>query len=101
MVPIDGSKGVEQASQALGINRTSRGGKRVTGQGAVSSGGTVSDAVTLSSEAKQLSVVRQAVNDSPEVRQEKIDAIKQAIEYGTYQVSARELARTLIENGII
>ena len=101
MVPIDGSKGVEQASHALGINKTSRSGRRTSATGGVASAGSASDAVTLSDQAKQLSTVRQAVTESPDVRQEKIDAIKQAIADGTFQVSARELARKLIESGII
>ena len=101
MVPIDGSKGVEQASHALGINKTSRAGRRSSVREAAAGAGTASDAVTLSDQAKQLSVVRQAVTESPDVRQEKIDAIKQAIADGTFQVSARELARKLIESGII
>ena len=101
MVPIDGSKGVEQVSQALGINKSSRAGRRSSVRDVSASASTASDAVTLSDQAKQLSVVRQAVSESPDVRQEKIDAIKQAIADGTFQISARELARKLIESGII
>lgn len=102
MSPVSGSKGVEQASQAFGINRLTKAGKRAgAGEAAGREESSPPDAVSFSDEAKSLSAARQAVQDAPDVRQDKVEAIKQAIADGTFQVSARDLARKLIDAGVV
>ncbi len=101
MSPIGGSGGVEQAGRAYGIDRINRPGRRSRPEGASASARAPSDAVSLSEQAKTLAAARRAVDSAPDIRQDKVDAIKQAISDGTYSVSARELARKMIDAGIV
>ena len=55
------------------------------------------DEVTLSDTARQMAAAQDAVKAAPDVRQDKVDAIKQQIDSGTYQVSARVLARKMVD----
>ena len=91
MVPIGGSGGVEQAGRAYGVERVNRPGRRSRPEASGPTAGATSDAVSFSEQARTLA----------DVRQEKGDAIKQAISDGSYSVSARELARKMIDAGIV
>ena len=55
------------------------------------------DEVILSPRAAEVQRLKKLVNDVPDVRQEKIDAIKKQIETGTYNVSARSVAKSIID----
>jgi negative regulator of flagellin synthesis FlgM len=55
------------------------------------------DQVTLSDAARQMAAAHDAVKAAPDVRQDKVDAIKQQIDSGTYQVSAHVLARKMVD----
>ena len=56
-----------------------------------------SDTLEISNKARELARARQAVDAAPEVRSEKVAAIKKRIEDGTYTVSPQLLARKLLE----
>jgi negative regulator of flagellin synthesis FlgM len=56
-----------------------------------------SDSVEISEQSRQLARARQAVDESPEVRADKVADIKKRIEDGTYSVSPQVLARKLME----
>ena len=102
MVPIDGSKAVDAASKALGVDKASRAGKRSAAQEVAATTGSRTDAADFSLAAKKLAADKTwGISETPEVRQAKVEAIKQAIADGEFEVSARELARKLIESGII
>jgi flagellar biosynthesis anti-sigma factor FlgM len=53
-----------------------------------------SDAVTLSSKAKDIERLTASLEDS---RAEHLDRVRDALESGTYKVSSREIARKLID----
>jgi negative regulator of flagellin synthesis FlgM len=55
------------------------------------------DSVTLSADARSLSAAREAVQQAPDVRAEKVEAIKRDVEAGTYSVPASVLARKLLD----
>ena len=55
------------------------------------------DEVILSPRAAEVQRLKKLVNDVPDVRQEKIDAIKKQIETGTYNVSARSVVESIID----
>ena len=40
--------------------------------------------------------VRQIIADTPEVRPEKVEPLREAVEQGTYEIEARKLANCLI-----
>ena len=56
-----------------------------------------SDSVEISDRSRELARARQAVDETPEVRADKVADIKKRIEDGTYTVSPQMLARKLME----
>ncbi len=56
------------------------------------------DSVTLSDGAKTLAVAREAVKAAPDVRDDKVSEIKQQVTDGTYKVSAKVLARKMLDS---
>lgn len=60
------------------------------------------DKVEISKEAreKRIREVRGLLDKIPDVREEKVAAVKTAIEDGTYRVKGREIAKKMIKEGI-
>ena len=56
-----------------------------------------SDSVTLSDSARSLAAARDAVQQAPDVREQKVSDIKQRVTDGTYQVPARVLAQKMVD----
>jgi negative regulator of flagellin synthesis FlgM len=56
-----------------------------------------SDTVEISDRSRELARARQAVEDAPDVRADKVAEIKKRIEDGTYSVSPQVLAQKLLE----
>ena len=56
------------------------------------------DAVSLSDTARSLSAARKAVADAPDVREDRVSALKAAIADGTYSVDSRNLASKLLSS---
>jgi flagellar biosynthesis anti-sigma factor FlgM len=56
------------------------------------------DSVVLSDNARSVAAARDIVKSAPDVRAEKVDAIKQRVVDGTYSVDARVLARKLLKD---
>jgi flagellar biosynthesis anti-sigma factor FlgM len=54
------------------------------------------DSVSLSDDAKSLAAARDAVQNAPDMREQKVADIKQQISDGTYTVSSRVLARKML-----
>ena len=55
------------------------------------------DEVILSPRATEMQRLKRLANDVPDVRQEKIDAIKKQIKAGTYDVFARSVVESIID----
>ena len=55
------------------------------------------DSVTLSDNARSLANAREAVQQAPAVREEKVAEIKQRVSDGTYTVSSQVLARKMVD----
>ena len=64
MAPIGGSKGIEDAARAYGIDRLSRPRKGDSTEAPGGAGESPSDAVSLSDQAKSLAAARKAVHDA-------------------------------------
>lgn len=58
------------------------------------------DTVRVSSEAKLFTVAHSSVNSAPEIRQEKVDAIKKQIADGTYEIDAKSIAEKILRSDI-
>jgi negative regulator of flagellin synthesis FlgM len=55
------------------------------------------DSVSLSESARSLASARQAVQETPDVRTDKIAEIKQRVQDGTYSVPSKVLARKMLD----
>lgn len=56
------------------------------------------DRVTLSSQGRELQALQQRLAQVPEVRADKVKALKAAIERGEYHVPARAIADKMLAN---
>ena len=54
-----------------------------------------SDRLELSDQAQMLAKARKTLDAQPEIRQEKVQALRASVENGTYQVPIAQLARRL------
>ncbi len=68
--------------------RSERGGRAAEGQ---------AYEVTLSELGQQMSLARRALNEVSLSREERVAALKQSVQDGSYRVSAQELAQKLSE----
>ena len=55
------------------------------------------DSLQISKQGRDLQVAKQALKSASDVREERVMAIKQQMEAGTYQVSNKELAQKMAE----
>lgn len=56
------------------------------------------ESVELSNKAKEIIKIQRQLEQTPEVRQEKVAEISQKIEQGTYKIDAEEVARKMIKD---
>ena len=61
----------------------------------------VVDTVELSGRKTEIERLKEKAKTVPATRQEKIDAIKQAIENNTYKVSGEDVARSILKNQVL
>jgi len=54
------------------------------------------DAVTISDNARSIAAATKAVTGAPDVREDRVSALKAAIAAGTYSVDSRRLASKLV-----
>jgi negative regulator of flagellin synthesis FlgM len=59
------------------------------------------DAVSLSESALSMSAAQKAVTLSPEVREDRVQAIRAALANGTYAIDTRVLARAMVEKSAL
>jgi flagellar biosynthesis anti-sigma factor FlgM len=59
------------------------------------------DEVSLSKSARSLAAARKEIADAPEVREDRIQALKAAIKNGTYSVSSSDLARAMVRSSAV
>ena len=81
------NQGIDRAQATQGTELT-----RTTGKGKQASTG--SDSVALSNKAKELDQLANTVEQS---RAERFNKVRSALESGTYQISAKDVAQKLID----
>jgi negative regulator of flagellin synthesis FlgM len=54
------------------------------------------DKVSISDASRDMKTAKEAVASTPDVRQEKVDAIKQAVENGKYEIDESKVAEKMI-----
>jgi negative regulator of flagellin synthesis FlgM len=60
-----------------------------------------SEKVELSDRNKDIARVIEMVKETPSIRQDKVDSIKEAIENGTYKVDGKEVAKAILKNNLL
>jgi len=83
--------GVNAMSQVYNANKAK---KAYGAQGTAN----VKDTVAFSDFAKELSIAKTAVDQTPDVRQSRVDDIKQQMQAGTYNVTASQIADKLLNS---
>ena len=78
---------------AVGPRRVDRGAGQVTP-------GRRTDRVQFSAAALDLSHALRSVSEAPDVRADRVEALRAAIEAGTYRVDADAVAGRLVERGL-
>lgn len=58
------------------------------------------DRVELSDRARSLYAAKEALSRLPEIRQDRVESLKKAIQAGTYRVSGEQLAERMLREGI-
>ena len=56
-----------------------------------------SDLVRISGKAKELEELKQVIHQMPEIRTDKVEALKKAIQEGSYQVDSLKIAGKILE----
>ena len=57
--------------------------------------------VSLSEQARDVQNIKKAINELPDVRQEKVDALKEKINQGTYDVNGEKVAQKMIGESLL
>lgn len=69
----------------------------VTKKTTKTAGSSAADQVQISRIGKDYQVAKKAVNDVPDVREDKVNEIKERMKSGTYNVSAEEIANKIVD----
>ena len=59
------------------------------------------DNIQLSQEARLMQKASKVIADTPDVRQDKVDPLKEAVDQGSYPVNAQKVANSMIANMIM
>jgi negative regulator of flagellin synthesis FlgM len=91
--PLSGQDRLRAAAAAAALRANS-------GSGGASPAGVARqpDAVSISDKARSIASAHKAVADAPDVREDRISALKASIADGTYSVDSRSLASKLLKN---
>ncbi len=77
---IQKSPGVEPKGKAAGVGKTN-----------------AADTVDISNKSKEIADIMSAVNQLPDVRNNKVQEIKQRVDTGTYTVDPRNVAEKILK----
>ncbi len=83
---IDAYNKISQVYQTSNIQKVSK-----------ISGGTEKDKLEISDTAKDYQIAKQAIGQIPDVREDKVNAIKKQMQSGTYNVNMEEVASHIVE----
>lgn len=56
------------------------------------------DAYEISQSAKDYQIARKAVAEAPDIREDRVAGLKEALASGTYNVSSQEIAEKILSN---
>jgi len=90
-----GSRGPEKPVQNVKkVTATDAAGKSVP---AAPTGPSSGDTVELSGTSREVAVLVAAINQLPEIREQKVQEVKQAVDNGTYKVDPQKVAEKILK----
>jgi negative regulator of flagellin synthesis FlgM len=92
---IYGSKPPDSKDIYIRTQKTTRKDDVQAKKGAEKSG--VADKVDISSRTKEIEELKQVINQLPDIRADKVKAIRNAIEEGTYKVDSLKIAGKILD----
>jgi flagellar biosynthesis anti-sigma factor FlgM len=72
--------------------------KQVSNSGLTGTQGATEDRTTFSTDSAGIQALTAQALNSPQIRQDKVDALKQAVSNGSYPVNATNIASAIAEN---
>lgn len=87
---------ISRVSQAYGVYQTDR----TTSKGKTGKTAESKDMIALSSQAKDFQSVMKALANTPDIREDKVAAIKSRMDTGQYDVSAADIASRLVDRAV-
>lgn len=60
--------------------------------------GTKNDSTQISAKAKEIMTARAELKEMPQIREEKVAALKEKVQAGNYQVDSKKLAAKILNN---
>jgi negative regulator of flagellin synthesis FlgM len=75
-----------------------RGAKQVSASATTATEGTAQDRTTLHSDSLSVQALTSQAMNTPEIRQDKVDALRQSINSGTYQLDATKIAGAIVSS---
>jgi negative regulator of flagellin synthesis FlgM len=88
--PIEGQ---ELLNRAKDVNKNRDAGQKDNANKADDS----KDKITVSGKAKEINELKSLISDLPDIRTDRVDAIKKAIDSGNYNVDVKEVAAKILE----
>ena len=89
---------IEANSPAVIQLPVDRGAKQVSKNGLAGTQGLTEDRTTLHTDSTSVQALTSQAMNFPEIRQGKVDSLRQAVSSGTYQVDATKTAEAMIES---
>jgi len=93
---IDGNSPVERKDLHSGVHEVNK-HQDTKKKNDVEKADAEKDKISLSGKAKEISEFKTAIDQLPDVRTDRVDAVKQAIDTGTYNIDARKIAQKILE----
>ena len=78
-------------------NKASRVKSAKTGSVSGTGGTSKVDQVSISGKSRDMQKLRAVIADTPDVREDKVAELREKIASGRYQVSAREIAKSILD----
>lgn len=93
---IDGNSPVERKDLYSGVHEVDK-HQETKKKHDVEKADAEKDKISLSGKAKEISELKATIDQLPDVRTDKIDTVKQAIDTGNYNIDARKIAQKILE----
>jgi len=93
---IDGNSPVERKDLYSGVHEVDK-HQETKKKNDVEKADAEKDKISLSGKAKEISELKATIDQIPDVRTDKIDAVKHAIDTGNYNIDARKIAQKILE----